>query len=164
MASLPKMESLVMALKTLQDGPTPRETLPLLFRSRAVPSTARSTNERWLKAELLRLLVGAGLQAGSLDPDEAAERLVEATRFATVQGAKLFEQRAATDLLSLWREDPRRDNAYTRLVAVYSQFTNGFDLPDLKKAQSLLGRACSFRWGFRRSLLNIAFTWSLTAC
>jgi predicted ATPase len=102
--------------------------------------TARSTNERWFEAELLRLSVDAGLRTGSLDADKAAELLVEATRIAGEQGAKLFELRAPTDLLILWREDRRRTDAYIRLAAVYSQYTDGFDLPDLTKAQSLLGR------------------------
>jgi predicted ATPase len=102
--------------------------------------TARSTNERWFEAELLRLSVDAGLRTGSLDADKAAELLVEATRIAGEQGAKLFELRAATDLLILWREDRRRADACIRLAAVYSQYTDGFDLPDLMKAQSLLGR------------------------
>jgi tetratricopeptide (TPR) repeat protein len=126
----------VAALRLMEAG-NPRAAAVLLAEAL---ETARSTNERWFEAELLRLSVDAGLRTGSLDPDKAAERLIEATRIAGDQGAKLFELRAATDLLSLWHEDRRRTDAYIRLAAVYSQYTDGFDLPDLTKAQSLLGR------------------------
>ena len=124
-----------VAALSLREAGNPSAAAELLVEAL---ETARSTNERWFEAELLRLSVDTGLRAGSLDPDKAAELLVEATRIAGEQGAKLFELRSASDLLSLWREDRRRADAYTLLAAVYGQYTDGFDLPDLTKAQSLL--------------------------
>ena len=89
---------LAVAAMRLRDAGNPGAAVAMLMKAL---ETTRSTNERWLEAELPRHLVDAGLQAGGLDPDEAAERLVEATRIANGQGARLFELRAATDLLRL---------------------------------------------------------------
>jgi predicted ATPase len=46
--------------------------------------------------------------------------------------------RAAISLARLWQGQGRVMEAYELLSAVYNQFTEGFDTPDLKDAQALL--------------------------
>jgi predicted ATPase len=45
---------------------------------------------------------------------------------------------AGTSLARLWREQSRRSEARELLAPVYSSFTEGFDIADLKEAKRLL--------------------------
>jgi predicted ATPase len=53
-------------------------------------------------------------------------------------GAKLFELRAALDLVRLWRDQGKVQQARELLAPIYGWFTEGFDTRDLKEAKALL--------------------------
>jgi predicted ATPase len=95
------------------------------------------TGERWFAAELNRhkgqLLLRQGYSG-------AAEKLYrKALGIAEEQGAKLWELRASVSLAQLWHDQGRRAEAHDLLAPVYGWFTEGFDTPDLKEANALLG-------------------------
>jgi predicted ATPase len=56
-----------------------------------------------------------------------------------MQQAKLWELRAAMSLARLFRDQGSRAEARDLLAPVYGWFTEGFDTPDLKQANTLLG-------------------------
>jgi predicted ATPase len=60
-----------------------------------------------------------------------------------MQGAKVFELRAAIGLAGLWRDQGKRDQARALLAPVYGWFTEGFDTSDLKEAKTLLDTLAS---------------------
>src|SRR5262249_30686646 len=93
---------------------------------------AEETEERWCKAETLRLTgdVLAAIGAGA----ETSYR--EAIAIAQQQSAKLWELRAATSLARLWRDQGKRTEAHALLGPVYGWFTEGFDTLDLKEAKA----------------------------
>jgi tetratricopeptide (TPR) repeat protein len=79
---------------------------------------------------LRRLKPGDGAAA------EAAFRRALAT--ARSQDARFFELRAARDLASLLAERGERREAFDLLGPIHGRFTEGFDLPELKEAKTLL--------------------------
>ena len=90
------------------------------------------------RAEFLRL-EGALLLQRTTPDAAAAERCFEnAIEVAREQGAKSFELRAATSLASLWHGQGKCNEARDLLGGVYAWFTEGFDTPDLRRAESLL--------------------------
>ena len=95
------------------------------------------TGECWFAAELNRHKGQLLLQEGHT---EAAEELYcKALSIAVGQEAKLWELRAAASLARLRRDQDRAAEARDLLAPVYGWFTEGFDTPDLKEAQALLG-------------------------
>jgi predicted ATPase len=70
--------------------------------------------------------------------NEAEAWFRHAIEIAREQQAKLLELRATTSLARLLRDTNRRDEAVTLLGETYRWFTEGFDLPDLKDAKSLI--------------------------
>jgi predicted ATPase len=79
------------------------------------------------------------LLLGFLEPDLAAAEvcLCLAHALAREQDAKFREFRAAISLARLWRDRGRRAEAHSLLAPVYTWFTEGFDMPDLKDAKAL---------------------------
>ena len=69
---------------------------------------------------------------------EAEEHLHQAIVLSRQQQAKSFELRAVMSLSRLWQRQGKRAEAYHMLAQIYSWFTEGFDTPDLQKAQALL--------------------------
>jgi predicted ATPase len=67
----------------------------------------------------------------------------QAIAVATRQSAKLFELRASTSLVRLWRDQGKRTEARDLLAPVYGWFTEGFDTLDLKEAKALLDELSS---------------------
>jgi predicted ATPase len=57
---------------------------------------------------------------------------------AREQGSVGFELRASLSLAHLLFQHGRRDEARRTLAAIYNQFTEGFDSPDLIEAKRLL--------------------------
>ncbi len=70
--------------------------------------------------------------------DLALEAYRQAISLAREQEALSLELRAATSLARLWHMQGRAAQAHELLTAVYRQFTEGFDTPDLQEAQALL--------------------------
>jgi class 3 adenylate cyclase/tetratricopeptide (TPR) repeat protein len=61
-----------------------------------------------------------------------------ALELARAQEAKWWELRASVSLARLLRDTNRGDEALTILAGIYNWFTEGFELPDLKDARTLL--------------------------
>jgi predicted ATPase len=97
----------------------------------------RSDEHVW-DAELHRL-TGDVLRASDGESSEAVlaeyERAVEVARQT---GAKSLELRASTSLARMWTHQGRLDEARELLKPVYDWFTEGFEVPDLKLARSIL--------------------------
>jgi predicted ATPase len=61
-----------------------------------------------------------------------------AFRTAGAQGARGWALRAMTSLAILMAERGERSQARDRLAAIYADFLEGFDTPDLQEAKALL--------------------------
>lgn len=90
-----------------------------------------------VRADLL-VRNGAGL-------DVVEPVLRESIAVAREQGARFLELRAATRLGELLAAAGRREEATALVVPVYEQLGEGFDLPDVRAAQQLLGTAPAAR-------------------
>lgn len=88
----------------------------------------------WL-AELHRFKGELWLRQGKV---EAESQFQDAIAIARRQGAKSLELRATTSLCRLWAHQGKTKEAREMLSAIYGEFTEGFDTPDLKDAASLL--------------------------
>jgi tetratricopeptide (TPR) repeat protein len=94
------------------------------------------TGERLFEAEVYRL---RGELLLRLQKSSDAEMMLErALTVARTQQARMWELRAATNLARLWGEGGRGSEARDLLASVYSWFTEGFDMPDLKEAKVVL--------------------------
>jgi predicted ATPase len=69
---------------------------------------------------------------------EAEKCFRDALEVARTQEAKWWELRTSVNLARLLRNTGRADEARTLLTDIYNWFTEGFDLPDLKEARTLL--------------------------
>jgi predicted ATPase len=99
---------------------------------------ARSSGAKGNDAELNRI---RGELLGRLpSPNwmEIEASLFSALAISRAQGTRGLELRAAFSLARLLRDQSRRDEARDLLAPIYSWFTEGFDLPDLKQAKELL--------------------------
>ena len=94
------------------------------------------TGGRWLEAELHRLQ--GELLRNLSDGDAAMACFRRAIAIARVQGARMWELRAATSLARLWQHQGRSVEARDLLASTYSWFTEGFDTSDLVDAKALL--------------------------
>ena len=97
-----------------------------------------SNGERWYEAELLRLQAVILMRGSSNGAAEAEACLERAINVARLQGAHLFELRAAVGLSRLQCAPEERKRRTASLGSIYHHFTEGFDTPDLKEARSLL--------------------------
>jgi hypothetical protein len=108
----------------------------------------RDTGERWCEAELHRLHGEARL--GLRDQQRRSSRkwrdlgaqaethLGRALDVARRQGARWWELRAAVSLARLLSDGERAAEARDLLRGVYDQFSQGFELPDLRAAREVL--------------------------
>ena len=94
------------------------------------------TGGRWLEAELHRLQ--GELLTDLSDGDAAMACFRRAIAIARVQGARMWELRAATSLARLWQHQGGSVEARDLLASTYSWFTEGFDTSDLVDAKALL--------------------------
>ena len=101
---------------------------------RQAHSQVEHTTERWFDAEILRLHGEALLMLGPEKKKFAIEHFSEAQATARAQGARFWELRAA---LSIARADASKSHAREELATIYSSFTEGSNLPDLKAAQMM---------------------------
>jgi DNA-binding winged helix-turn-helix (wHTH) protein/predicted ATPase len=103
---------------------------------------AESTGEGMYEAEVWRLRGEHILAAGKTGANvEAAEACFgRALAIASRQGARSLELRAATSLARLQRDHGKQAQAEDLLLAIYEQFEEGFDTPDVNEAQELLGQ------------------------
>ena len=97
----------------------------------------QNVDEYWWVADIHRL---RGQLLLSLDTDHAAAEgcYKKAIDLAQRQSAKWLELRAARDLARLLHAHGKRDEARALLAPVYGQFTEGFELLDLREAKAML--------------------------
>src|SRR5262249_7777140 len=98
--------------------------------------TVEATDERFFEAELYRLRGEMCVTLGR--KVEAETALKRGLTVARHQQARFWELRAATSLARLWHDHGRSPEARGLLTPIYDWFTEGFDLPDLKNARSVL--------------------------
>lgn len=101
---------------------------------------SRANSERWWDAELHRLR-GELLLASGVNVHDVEVVLARAIKIARLQQAKSLELRATVSLARLWRDRGGEDDALQSLSEVYSWFSEGFEMPDLQDAQSVLARS-----------------------
>lgn len=83
--------------------------------------------------------IRARLMQASGQIDEAVEAsLKRSLELAIVQGAKVFELRAAIGLVDLWRRQGKRKEGRLLLRPICDWFTDGRDTPEFKEAKVLL--------------------------
>jgi predicted ATPase len=99
-------------------------------------AVSQRTGEHWLTAELYRHKGQLLLRQGH--PKAAEELYQRALGIAAEQEAKFWALRAATNLARLWDKQGRRLEAHDLLKPVFSWFTEGSDMSDLKEAATLL--------------------------
>jgi adenylate cyclase len=101
------------------------------------------TGERWFQAEAWRIkgeLLLIGEEGTTLDEEiklEADTFFRTAYEIAKQQDAKAFELRAVISLARLWNREDRSSEVREILKETLDWFTEGFDTPDLQKAQML---------------------------
>jgi len=84
----------------------------------------------------------ARLKSEIRSPESEAEGYFhEAIEVARRQGAKSLELRAALSLSRLLKKQGKQKQVRIMLAETYNWFTEGFDTPDLKEAQTLLARS-----------------------
>jgi predicted ATPase len=113
----------------------PTEALALLDEALAIVDRIEV---RWFEAELHRLRGEALLQSDAAAGTEAEACFHKAVDIARGQDAKWWELRAATKLARLWAGRGERRKARELLSPIYDWFTEGFDTPDLREAETLL--------------------------
>jgi adenylate cyclase len=96
------------------------------------------TGEFMHHAEMLRIKGEAIVLRDASATADAERCFRSAIDVARAQEAKWWELRATTSLARLLARTGRRDEARTMLSGIYQWFTDGFDLPDLKDAATLL--------------------------
>jgi predicted ATPase len=90
-------------------------------------------------AEMLRLRGEMLLMRDRSATVEAEDSFRAAIDVARAQQAKWWELRTSVSLARLLRDTNRRDEGRTMLAEIYNWFTEGFELPDLQEAKTLLG-------------------------
>ena len=97
-------------------------------------------DSRWFEAELHRVKGVLLYQQGADGNDRAQQCLEQAVTIARAQGAKLWELRAEVSRARICRDQGKRQVARALVAPIYDRFTEGFDTPDLKEAEALLGQ------------------------
>jgi predicted ATPase len=69
---------------------------------------------------------------------EVEATFLQALAVARQQEAKSLELRVALSLCRLWQEQGRLVEALELLSVIYDWFTEGFDTPDLRRAEEVL--------------------------
>lgn len=112
------------------------------FMSQALAEVERG-GERYYEAELYRLKGELLLRKGGTGDraalgSEAESCFRQSLAVAKRQGAKSFELRTAVSLARLLKNQGQGREAGKLLEDIYGRFTEGFDMPDLKEAKSLI--------------------------
>jgi tetratricopeptide (TPR) repeat protein len=96
------------------------------------------TGENRDRVEILRLKAELLLISDMGKKGQAEACFRTALQLARAQEAKWWELRTTVSLARLLRDTNRRDEARTILADIYNWFTEGFELPDLQEARTLL--------------------------
>ena len=98
--------------------------------------TAAQAERQTQFAEIVRIQGDLFRMIGN--DDEARRSYNKAVDIAHSDGARMFQLRATTRLARLLRDHREDEAAYKLLSPVYEWFTEGFDMPDLINAKTLL--------------------------
>jgi predicted ATPase len=98
---------------------------------------AKITGEHFWDAELYRLQGELFYQSGD---NHAEASFLQAISMAQSQQAKLLELRAIVNLQQLQQTQGNTDPNNQRLLKSFQWFTEGFDIPDLQQAQTLISQ------------------------
>jgi predicted ATPase len=128
--SLPQL-SILLAEAYMRSGQNQKGAVILKKAHNLATTTATSSH----LAEIYRL---QGTLCEATDPAQAETRFLQAIEVAQAQKAKFWELRATIELVRLWQAQGREREAYARLTTTYEWFTEGFDMPDLVEARTLL--------------------------
>jgi len=112
----------------------PSEGLAVLTQD---PALGEAKEERCWEADLCRMKGELLLDTGS-DAAEVEDWFKRGIEIARSQKAKSLELRAAMSLAKLWQQQGKRAEAQELLAEVYSWFTEGFEMADLRVARKLL--------------------------
>ncbi len=99
---------------------------------------SRSSSERWWDAELHRQR-GVLMLAAGHDEQDALAAFARAADIARGQQARMLELRALVSMGRACTSGQRMEETRRTLEALYAQFTEGYDTPDLQAANALLG-------------------------
>ena len=100
-------------------------------------SVAEESHDRCHEAELHRLKGELALTNGR-SPEAAETHFQRSIEIAKQQQSKAWELRATTSLARLYQKQKRHAEARDRLSVAHAKFTQGFETPDLRAANSLL--------------------------
>lgn len=128
--SLPQL-SILLAEAYMRSGNTQQSSDILTLAHDLAIRTETSSH----LAEIYRL---QGELCQTTDPVQAETLFRQAIDVAQAQETKLWELRATVNLARLWRDEGRAQEAHARLTDIYNWFTEGFDMPDLIEARTLL--------------------------
>ena len=101
-------------------------------------TTIKTSKEKWLEAEVIRLAGVIALLSAEPDIGEAEAHVVRSLAIAREQEAKSWELRAARNLARLWKDRGECNKARGLLAPIYGWFTEGFLTRDLQEAKNLL--------------------------
>jgi predicted ATPase len=101
-------------------------------------AAADASGQRGTDAELHRRRGDLLRHVPDLDVTECETFFRKAVAIAQEQGTRGFELRAAVSLARLLGDHGRRGEARDVLAPVYAGFSEGFDMPDLKDAKTVL--------------------------
>jgi DNA-binding SARP family transcriptional activator/predicted ATPase len=96
------------------------------------------SGERWCEAELFRIKGELLRMQG--ETGEAEIAFERAIVIAQGQEVKLLELRSALSLAQLWSAGSRPTEVKQRITSLYQWFSEGFDLPDLVAARTLIAQ------------------------
>lgn len=95
------------------------------------------TGECWWEAELYRLEGELMLQQGGRAGAAAETRLHQAANLARQRGTKAIELRASVSLGRIWQSQGKALEARRMIEALYEDFTEGAETPDMQAAKQL---------------------------
>lgn len=98
----------------------------------------QNTGEYFSHCELLHFRGDFALDRG--DYDEAESSYQESLSIAASQGSKMYELRATLRRCRIWEMRQQWSEVKIHLGKLFNEFTEGFDLPDLKLAKQILER------------------------
>jgi hypothetical protein len=103
---------------------------------------AYKNNEGWCLPEVQRVYAMILIADGLAHKAEAL--LIDSISCAQASGALSWQLRSATDLARHWSANSREKDAVDLLSPIYSEFTEGFETPDLVAARQLLASLATF--------------------
>ena len=103
----------------------------------------QETDERFYEAEIYRLkgellLKSNNVATRRMKKHEAEHCFLQAVEISRRQKSKSLELRATMSLCRLWQREGKEKEARKTLKRAYGWFTEGFDSPDLRNANTLL--------------------------